>query len=133
MTDGMLAREALERKDGWTFLAAEIGSLLASSAEFRGRCWRMLEGGGGGAELEGGAARRGAGRHGAGPVGGSVGAGQGAGGAVVRAVRGSRMHRRGARSLSPVSLVGRFDRALYTETELLLYAFVARSRGPRHE
>ena len=106
MTDGMLAREALERKESWAFLAAEIGSLLASSAEFRGRCWQMLEGGACGLEFE-------VGLRGAVLDGTARGLSE-----VLSALDGelaapscercgSRMHRRGRRSLSPVSLVGR--------------------------
>ncbi len=52
MTDGMLAREALERKEEWAFLAEEVGRLLASSAEFRGRCRGTLGGGRGFREFE---------------------------------------------------------------------------------
>ena len=47
-----LEQSFLERKDAWAFLAVEVGGLLASSAGFRGLCWKMLESGGGGAEFE---------------------------------------------------------------------------------
>ena len=52
MTDGMLAREALERKEAWAFLDEAIRVLLASSPEFRERCREMLGSGRGCLEFE---------------------------------------------------------------------------------
>ena len=52
MTDGMLAREALERKEKWAFLGGEIGRLMASSPQFRERCMELLLGSGGFLDFE---------------------------------------------------------------------------------
>ena len=52
MTDGMLAREALERKEEWAFLSEAVGRLLSSSPEFRERCRGTLRGGRGFREFE---------------------------------------------------------------------------------
>ena len=105
MTDWMLAREALERKEGWAFLVEGIGRLLASSPEFREQCREMLGSGRGSLEFE-------------------LGLREAALGGTARGLSavlseldgeleapscercGSRMHRRGTRSLSPLSLLG---------------------------
>ena len=108
MTEGMLAREALERKERWEFLAEEARLLLASSPAFRERCLGMLGSGAGSLDFETGLR----------------------GGLLDGAARGlsevlseldgeleapscgrcgSRMHRRGARWLSPLSLLGRLE------------------------
>ena len=108
MTDGMLAREALERKEQWAFLAREIGQLMASSPKFRERCAELLLGSGGFLDFETDL------RDGL-----LEGAAQGLS-AVLSELDGeleapscercaSRMHRRGTRSLSPLSLLGRLE------------------------
>ena len=106
MTDTMLARGALERKEAWAFLVEGVRMLLASSREFRAQCREMLESGRGCLEFEedlrgamlGGAAR------GMSEVLSELD-GELAAPSCGRC--GSRMHRRGTRALSPLSLLGR--------------------------
>ena len=105
MTDGMLAREALERKEEWAFLAEEVGRLLASSAEFRGRCRGTLGGGRGFREFEL-------------DLRGALLAGAAAGASEVLSELdaefeapacgrcGAAMNRRGTRAAAPLSLLG---------------------------
>ena len=108
MTDGMLAREALERKEAWAFLGDGVRMLLASSPEFRERCREMLGSGRGCLEFEedlrravlGGAAR------GASEVLSEL---DGELDAPSCEGCGARMHRRGTRALSPLSLLGRLE------------------------
>ena len=105
MTDGMLAREALERKEAWAFLGDGVRMLLASSPEFRERCREMLGSGRGCLEFEedlrgavlGGAAR------GASEVLSEL---DGELSAPSCEGCGARMHRRGTRALS---LLGRLE------------------------
>ena len=108
MTDGMLAREALERKEAWAFLGDGVRMLLASSPEFRERCREMLGSGRGCLEFEEdlrGAVLRGAAR-GASEVLSEL---DGELDAPSCEGCGARMHRRGTRALSPLSLLGRLE------------------------
>ena len=52
MTEGMLARDALERKKAWAFLEENVLRLLASSPEFRELCRGVLTGARGFREFE---------------------------------------------------------------------------------
>ena len=109
MTDDMVGREALERKEDWFFLAEEVRGLLTLSPKFAALCRRMLAGGSGGfREFE--LALRGA-----------LLAGAAAGASEVLSALdgeleappcgecGSARRRRGTRSISPLSLLGRLS------------------------
>ena len=109
MTDDMVGREALERKGDWFFLAEEVRGLLTLSPKFAALCRRMLAGGSGGfREFE--LALRGA-----------LLAGAAAGASAVLSALdgeleapscgrcGSARRRRGTRSMSPLSLLGRLS------------------------
>ena len=108
MTDGMLARDALERKDAWAFLDEDLRRLLASSPEFRERCREMLGSGRGCLEFEvdlRGAVLDGVARG----VSEVLSELDGQLDAPSCARCGSRMHRRGARAAAPLSLFGRLE------------------------
>ena len=109
MTDDMVGREARERKEDWFFLAEEVRGLLTLSPKFAALCRRMLAGGSGGfREFE--LALRGA-----------LLAGAAAGASEVLSALdgeleappcgrcGSARRRRGTRSMSPLSLLGRLS------------------------
>ncbi len=100
MTEGMLARDALERKKAWAFLEEKVLRLLASSPEFRELCREVLGGGRGFREFEldlrgallGGAAAA---------VSEGLSALDGESGAPACGACGSAMVRRGTRSTAP--------------------------------
>lgn len=52
MTEGMLAREALERKEKWAFMAEGVALFVASAPAFRERCLEMLASGLGSLDFE---------------------------------------------------------------------------------
>lgn len=105
MTDGMLAREAQERKEKWAFLVEGMALFLSSSPEFRERCLEMLGSGLGSLEFETGL-RGGLLDGGARGLSEMLSELDGELEAPSCGRCGSRMHRRGARSLSPLSLLG---------------------------
>ena len=108
MTDVMLAREALERKEEWAFLVVAVRLLLMSSPEFRERCRGTLRGVRGFREFE--LDLRGALLGGA-ALGASEILSELDGEFEVPACArcGSAMHRRGTRSTVPLSLLGRLS------------------------
>ena len=105
MTDGMLARDALKRKEEWAFLEEKVRRVLASSPEFRELCRETLSGGRGFREFEldlrggllGGAAAA---------VSEGLSALDGESEAPACGRCGSAMVRRGTRSTAPLSLLG---------------------------
>ena len=105
MTEGMLARDALERKEAWAFLEEKVLRLLSSSPEFRELCREVLGGGRGFREFEldlrgallGGAAAA---------VSEGLSALDAESGAPACGACGSAMVRRGTRSTAPLSLLG---------------------------
>ncbi len=106
MTEGMLARDALERKKAWAFLEAAVRLLLLSSPEFRELCREVPTGARGFREFEldlrgallGGAAAA---------VSEGLSALDAESGVPARGACGSAMVRRGTRSTAPLSLFGR--------------------------
>ena len=108
MTEGMLGREALERKRDWLFLAELVQLLLTSSPAFAALCRRMLLGGSGFREFEL-------------DLRAALLAGAAAGASEVLSSLdgeleappcgecGSARRRRGTRSVSPLSLLGRLE------------------------